>query len=85
LHAVLRHPGCLGLGLSEETGLLIRPGQPAVVFGDGVVVAVDARELTHSNVASVAPKASVSGHGLRLHLLAAGEHLDLASRTAQEG
>ena len=82
LHAVLRHPACLGLGLSEETGLLIRPGQPAEVFGDGVVVAVDARELTHTTAGTVERRQPVSGHGLRLHLLTAGQQLDLGGRAA---
>lgn len=83
LHAVLQNPACLGLGLSEETGLLLRPGQPAEVFGDGVVAAVDARHLTHTNAAGLPAQQPVSGHGLRLHLLVAGQHLDLASREAR--
>lgn len=80
LHAVLQNPGCLGLGLSEETGLLVRPGQPAEVFGEGVVAAVDARQLSFTDADSLPPSRPVSGHGLRLHLLTAGQHLDLASR-----
>ena len=83
LHAVLQNPACLGLGLSEETGLLIRPGQPAEVFGDGVVVAMDGREITQTNAAAVARQKPVSGHGLRLHVLVAGQQLDLHSREAR--
>ena len=82
LHAVLRHPACLGLGLSEETGLLLRFGQPAEVFGDGVVAVIDGRELTQTNAAAVGPGQPVSGHGLRLHLLVAGQQLDLSRRRA---
>ena len=82
LHAVLRHPACLGLGLSEETGLIIRTGQPAEVFGDGVVTAVDARDLTHTTAGSAGRRQPVSGHGLRRHLLTAGQLLDLGSREA---
>lgn len=85
LHAVLQNPACLGLGLSEETGLIIRPGQPAEVFGDGVVAAVDARELTYTNADSLPLRQPVSGHGLRLHLLTAGQTLDLASRAPGRG
>jgi cyanophycinase len=82
LHAVLRHPTCFGVGLSEETGLIIRPGQPAEVFGDGIVATVDARQLTYTNVEEVGPKEMVSGHGLCLNLLVAGQRLDLVSRQA---
>ncbi|WP_375418784.1 cyanophycinase [uncultured Hymenobacter sp.] len=85
LHAVLQHPACLGLGLSEETGLIIRPGRPAEVFGEGVVAAVDARGLSFTDADSLPPSRPVSGHGLRLHLLTAGQTLDLTSRAAGQG
>ena len=80
LHAVLAHPHLLGLGLSEETGLLIRPGHPAEVFGDEVVFAVDASGLTHNNLPGLPRNAPISGHGLQVHLLVAGQRLDLATR-----
>ena len=80
LHAVLAQPGLLGLGLSEETGLIVRQGRIAEVFGDEVVFAVDAAHATHNNLPGLAHKAPISGHGLRLHLLVASQQLDLMTR-----
>ena len=80
LHAVLAQPGLLGLGLSEETGLIVRQGRVAEVFGDEVVFVVDAAHNTHNNLPELAHRAPISGHGLRLHLLIAGQHLDLMTR-----
>lgn len=80
LHAVLAHPTCLGLGLSEETGLLLRPGQPAEVFGDEVVFAFDAGTAQHIRLVGPGPRQPISGHGLTTHLLVAGQRLDLATR-----
>ena len=80
LHAVLAQPHLLGLGLSEETGLLIRHGHPAEVFGDEVVFAVDARALTHNNLPGLPRNVPISGHGLQVHLLVAGQRLDLLTR-----
>ncbi len=84
MHAVLARPALLGIGLSEETGLLIRPGQPAQVFGDEAVVVVDAAPTTHNNLPGLAPGAVISGHGLHLHLLVAHQQLDLATRVVSE-
>ena len=75
LHAVLAYPHLLGLGLSEETGLLLRPGQPAVVFGEEVVVVVDARHLTATNYAALSPGRPISARGLRMDLLVKGDVL----------
>ncbi len=80
MHAVLAHPEFLGIGLSEETGLLIRGGQPGLVFGDEAVVVVDAAEVTHNNLPGLPEGKIISAHGLRLHLLVAGQALDLATR-----
>ncbi|WP_152560037.1 cyanophycinase [Hymenobacter sp. IS2118] len=77
LHAVLAQPELLGVGLSEETGIIIRPGQPMQVFGDEVVVVVDASEVTHNNLPGLPDGQMISGHGLRLHLLVAGQQLQL--------
>ena len=80
LHAVLAQPDLLGIGLSEETGLLLRPGQPAEVFGDEAVVVIDAAPATHNNLPGLPAGHVISGHGLRLHVLVAGQRLDLATR-----
>ena len=84
LHAVLAQPALLGIGLSEETGLLLRPGQPAEVFGEEAVVVIDAAHTTHNNLPGLPNAAVISGHGLRLHVLVAGQHLDVATREVME-
>ena len=83
LHAVLAQPALLGIGLSEETGLLIRPGQPAEIFGDEAVVVIDAGAVTHNNLPDLPDHEVISGHNLRLHLLTAGQQLDLNTRTVR--
>lgn len=80
MHAVLAQPTLLGIGLSEETGLIIQPGQPAQVFGEEAVVVVDATETTHNNLPDLPEDEVISGHNMRVHLLVKGQQLDLATR-----
>ena len=80
LHAVLAQPTLLGVGLSEETGLVIRPGQPAEVFGDEAVVVIDATHTTHNNLPGLPEGRVISGHGVHLHVLVAGQQLNLTTR-----
>jgi cyanophycinase len=75
LHAVLSYPHLLGLGLSEETGLLLRPDRPAEVFGTEVVVVVDARGVTSTNVAALPKGQPLGARGLSVDLLVAGDTL----------
>jgi cyanophycinase len=80
MHALLTHPSYLGLGLSEETGVIVRGGTVAEVFGDGLVIVVDGHHLQASNLGRIGRGEPVSGQDLRVHMLVAGQHLDLQTR-----
>ena len=79
MHAVLAHPKLLGLGLSEETGLVLRGSQPAEVFGTEVVVVADARYLTATNYPALAKGQPISARGLRMDLLVAGDTVSISN------
>ncbi|RTQ53666.1 cyanophycinase [Hymenobacter gummosus] len=79
-HAVLQHPAALGLGLGQETGVIIRGGREAEVFGDGVVMVVDGTKLRNDNLGRIGRGEPVAGENLRVHLLVAGQRLDLRTR-----
>jgi cyanophycinase len=79
LHAVLAQPELLGLGLSEETGIIFRPGQLPEVFGDEVVVLVDGSRLTASNYASQPVGQPIGGQGFQVSLLVKGDTFVLPS------
>jgi cyanophycinase len=85
MHAILAQPALLGIGLSEETGLIIRHGQLAEVIGSESVVVVDAAHTTHNNLPGLGDGEVISGHNLHLHLLVAGQQLDLTTRKVAMG
>lgn len=80
MHALLAHPSYLGLGLSEETGIIVRGGTVAEVFGDGLMIVVDGNDLQGNTIGRVGRGEPVSGQDLRVHLLVAGQQLDLQTR-----
>jgi cyanophycinase len=43
---------------------------------------VDASEVTHSNIAEARPDRALSMHGVRLHVLSAGDRFALDGRVA---
>lgn len=70
--AVSLHPGCLGIGLAEDTGIIIRDGGFRVV-GSGMAIIFDPSDLggaeDHSSVTD-----------LRVHILSEGDTFSLADR-----
>jgi cyanophycinase len=77
--AVAQNPRELGIGIDEDTAIIVRGAQFHVI-GSGAVYLVDASGVTHSDVAENGTSATVSVHDLKLHVLGSGESFDLRTR-----
>ncbi len=82
LTALAYNPFAVGIGLDEDTAAFIRPGDSLEVVGSGGITIVDPSELQHSSMAKARRDQPVSLIGVRLHILVAGGHFDIASRVA---
>jgi cyanophycinase len=79
LAAVAQHPRDLGVGIDEDTAVVVRGGKFRVI-GAGAATVVDASEMTHTNLASVERNALLAVSGVRIHVLPAGYGFDLHDR-----
>ncbi|TBY08181.1 cyanophycinase [Rhizobium laguerreae] len=77
--AVSQNPRVLGIGIDEDTAIVVR-GHRFDVIGTGAVYLVDAGHVTHTNIAEASPDEALSIYDLRLHVLSAGDGFDLESR-----
>ncbi|MBL7744446.1 MAG: cyanophycinase, partial [Chitinophagaceae bacterium] len=50
VQAVAANPSCIGIGLGEDTGMLITEGNKMEAIGSGLVVIIDGHEILHSNI-----------------------------------
>ncbi|WP_299760153.1 cyanophycinase [uncultured Pontibacter sp.] len=71
-HAVAHDPEYVGIGLSEETGIIIKQGDQVEVFGPGVVTVIDASEIRFSNARELGENEPVAVENLKMHLLVNG-------------
>ena len=71
-HAVAHDPEYVGIGLSEETGIIIKEGDQVEVFGTGVVTIIDASEICFSNTRDVKENEPIAVENLKMHLLVHG-------------
>ena len=79
--AVIINPGLLGVGLGEDTALIIKNGNDAECFGSGMVVIIDGSEIGQTNIADVKDEHAVFVENLKVHLLVKGCRFNLKSRT----
>ncbi len=68
-YAVASNPGILGIGLGEDTGLLITGGNEMEAIGSGLVILVDGRQIINTNITDVAMGMPVSIEHLVVHVM----------------
>jgi cyanophycinase len=74
---IATNPGCIGLGLEEDTAVLVTNGRELEVVGNGLVVVVDGHACRGNTIHEVQPGEVFSIRDLRVHLLASGQRYTL--------
>ncbi|PKA83205.1 cyanophycinase [Ulvibacter sp. MAR_2010_11] len=75
--AVAKFPKLLGIGLAEDTGLIIKDCNKVEVIGSGMVILFDPRKLKHNNRKRVDDGSPMSITNLKTHILANGDHFNI--------
>lgn len=78
--AVVSNPMALGIGLGEDTGLLIKNGGEMVAVGSGLVILVDGRHVRDTNITDVPLGAPISISNLVVHVMSKDDYFDLSTR-----
>ena len=80
LYACASNPINLGIGLGEDTGLLITDGHSMEAIGSGLVILVDGTHMRHTNITDVEMGQPVSIENLTVHVMSFGDHFDLKNK-----
>ncbi len=79
LYAAASNPGILGIGLGEDTGLFISKGTRMEAIGSGMVILVDGRKMSDTNLTDVQMGQPVSINNMIVHVMCDGDVYDLKS------
>ena len=77
--AVVGNPKTLGIGLGEDTGLLITKGHMMEAIGSGLVILVDGREIKDTNLTQIELGQPISINHLVTHVLSKNDTFDLVT------
>jgi cyanophycinase len=69
-HAITMNPEQLGIGLGEDTALIIKNGDDATCCGSGMVVIVDGSEIEQTNITEIEDNSPVYVENLKIDILA---------------
>ncbi|MFA7616787.1 MAG: cyanophycinase [Weeksellaceae bacterium] len=77
--AVVGNPRVLGIGLGEDTGLLIKNGSCMEAIGSGLVILVDGRQIRDTNLTDIPLGAPISINNLIVHVMSQDDKYDLTT------
>ena len=84
LGVVGQNPRILGVGIDENTAILMRPNREFRVVGEGAVTVLDGRKVTYTNIAEDDSGDTMSVFGATLHALGKGDVFDLKTRRPRD-
>lgn len=77
---IAANPTALGVGLGEDTGVVITDGDNMESIGSGQVMIFDGQDITYSNLADVNEGEVFSIEGMRIHIISMGHSYSLSER-----
>ena len=72
IESVALYPRLIGIGLGEDTGVLITDGHLVETIGSNLVIILDGFDIMHNNAAAAKRGTTLSIENIRMHVLAKG-------------
>lgn len=79
-HAVALRPSLLGIGLGEDTALIISEGYRAECIGSGMVILIDGTKMNKTNIAIATDTTPIVIENLKVDIIAEGSVYSLRDR-----
>lgn len=80
VQAIATNPQSIGIGLGEDTGMLITQGNKMEAIGSGLVIIVDGFDILHCNIADIPDGNPISIENLKVHFCEKGNGYILSER-----
>ena len=77
---IATNPACIGIGIEEDTAIIITEGLKGKVVGNGVVIIIDGIRSQSDNVMDTAEEKKVTIRNLEVSILAADELFEIPQR-----
>ncbi|MFC2166403.1 cyanophycinase [Acidobacteriota bacterium] len=77
MEIITSNPSHTGIGLGEDTGIIIRKGYLIEAIGNGLVVVFNGKFIRHSNISTIDIGEAISVENMQVHTLVNGYGYDL--------
>ena len=84
LAGIAQNPEVLGIGIDENTAIIVNKDGIIDIIGEGAVYFIDGSTITYTNVSELHGDDILSMHNIKLHVLTNGEKFDLIKKSPFE-
>lgn len=77
---VAAQPGAIGIGLGEDTGVIVSEGHILKAIGSGSVVIIDGKNIEYNNIADIDFGKPISVENIIVHIMSKGDEYNLETR-----
>ena len=84
LAGIAQNPEVLGIGIDENTAIIVEKNGIVEVLGEGAVYFIDGSTITYTNVSELYCDEILSMHNVKLHILTNGNKFDLIKKSPFE-
>ncbi len=81
LTAIAQNPNKLGIGIDEDTAIIVTPDNIIDIIGSHAVTILDGKQCSHTNVSELMPDETLAITDITMHILPMGYKYDLNTRT----
>ncbi len=78
--AVAAQPGAIGIGLGEDTGVIVSEGKILQAIGSGSVIIIDGKNIEYNNIADIRFGEPISVGNITVHIMSKGGVYNIVSR-----
>lgn len=80
IQTVTCNPGILGVGLGEDTAIVIHKGEELEVIGSGLVIIVDGTCIEYTDLTEISDGHPITVEGIKMHVLGPGKRFLIHDR-----
>ncbi len=80
IQIITTNPTCIGVGIGEDSAVVLKGDGVTEVVGNGQVIIVDGSDIGHSNIMNIKPGEPIAVENVRIHSLVNGYRYNLKKR-----
>lgn len=77
---IAMNPGAIGIGLEEDTAIVVTNGEEMEVIGSGVITVVDGHPISYCNLPDIKDGDPITVRDLKVHFFSRGERYHINKR-----